>query len=70
MCLRVRSCLARADGAGADDEGSPAVDLAALRASEAGRNLFVQNLPFQASKSDVVDAFKVGRRRELFWMRF
>lgn len=49
------------DGDGGDNEDSdapPAVDLNALRAQEAGRNIFVQNLPFQAEKKDVIAAFK------------
>ncbi len=42
-----------------EEEGdTPAVDLEALRASEQGRKVFVQNLPFEATHRDVIMAFK------------
>ncbi len=42
-----------------EEEGEkPAVDLEELRAKEAGRKVFVQNLPFEATRKDVIMAFK------------
>ena len=41
-----------------EEDEAPAVDLAALRASEQGRKVFVQNLPFEATRKDVIMAFK------------
>ncbi len=56
------------DGKDEEDEDEaeekPAVDLEKIREAERGRNVFVQNLPFEATRRDVIEAFKECGRVE------